>query len=354
METGLTHTSEMTVEEHHLAVNVGSGDLPVLGTPVMMTLMENAAMLAVGNHLPEGSSTVGSEIASTHIRPTALGQKVRATAVLTAIDGRKLSFDIKAEDDNGIIGEGHHTRFIVDKERFMKKITILCFVLLCMVLSTKAGEPLRISILGDSYSTFEGYITPATNEPWYFLPDSPGKCKDNDVERVEQTWWHQLIERMGAKLELNNSYSGSPIGYTGYVERPGNGHANYKPRSFITRAPNLGNPDLILVCAATNDSWDGEQLGIWKYSDWQEHDLYTFRPAMAKFCHEMKRLYPTTRIVFILNSELKEDFTDAIHVILKHYGIECLDLHDIDKQAGHPSVKGMKAFADQVYHYLCK
>lgn len=122
METGLTHTSEMTVDERHLAINVGSGDLEVLGTPIMMTLMENAAMLAVSKELPEGSSTVGSEISSTHIRPTALGQKVRATAVLTAIEGRKLSFDIKAEDDNGVIGEGHHTRFIVDRERFMAKI----------------------------------------------------------------------------------------------------------------------------------------------------------------------------------------------------------------------------------------
>lgn len=122
MELRLTHTSEMTVEEKHLASYVGSGDLPVLGTPVMMALMENAAMLAVSKELPDGSSTVGSEITSTHIRPTALGQTVRATAVLTAIDGRKLSFDIKAEDDNGLIGEGHHTRYIVDRERFMAKI----------------------------------------------------------------------------------------------------------------------------------------------------------------------------------------------------------------------------------------
>lgn len=122
MQTGLTHTSQITVERQHLAVNVGSGDLEVLGTPVMMTLMENAAMLAVSSHLPEGSTTVGSEISSTHIRPTALGQTVRATAVLTSAEGRKLTFCVKAEDDKGIIGEGHHTRYIVDKEKFMAKL----------------------------------------------------------------------------------------------------------------------------------------------------------------------------------------------------------------------------------------
>lgn len=219
---------------------------------------------------------------------------------------------------------------------------------------TPLDSPLRITIFGDSYSTFEGYITPYTNEPWYFYPDSPGKCKDNDVTRADQTWWYQLIERMGARLETNNSYSGSTIGYTGYIIPETGKHDDYKPRSFITRAPNLGNPDLILCCAGTNDSWDGEEIGEYKYSDWTEQDLYTFRPAMAKFCSEIKRLYPTTRFVFILNCDLKPETNESVHTILEHYGMECLDLQGIDKQAGHPSVKGMKQFADQVYEYLMK
>lgn len=212
----------------------------------------------------------------------------------------------------------------------------------------------RIAIFGDSYSTFEGYITPSTNEPWYFLPDSPGKCKDNDVTRADQTWWYQLIERLGAQLEINNSYSGSTIGYTGYIIPETGKHDDYKPRSFITRAPNLGNPDLILCCAGTNDSWDGEEVGEYKYSNWTEEDLYTFRPAMAKFCTEIQRLYPKSRFVFILNCDLKPETVESVHTILKHYGMECLDLKGIDKQQGHPSVKGMKQFADQVYDYLTK
>lgn len=235
----------------------------------------------------------------------------------------------------------------------MKKI-LFSFALLLLCLNIFADNKLRISILGDSYSTFEGYITPDTNEPWYYLPDSPGKAKENDVDAVEQTWWWQVIQRLDAELVINNSYSGSPIGYTGYIEKEGEGHADYKPRSFITRAPNLGDPDLILICGGTNDSWDGEEIGEYKFSDWTEADLYTFRPAMAKLCDLMKQLYPQKRMLFIINSELKEDFVESMHLILNKYNIECLDLHDIDKQWGHPSQAGMKAFADQVVEYLSK
>lgn len=122
LEIGLNHTCTKAVEEHHLAVNVGSGDLRVLATPMMMALMEEAAMLAVASHLPEGSTTVGGHIASSHLKPTAHGRKVSATATLTAVDGRKLTFMVKAFDEDGLIGEGEHLRFIVDRERFMSRL----------------------------------------------------------------------------------------------------------------------------------------------------------------------------------------------------------------------------------------
>lgn len=118
----IRHTSELKVEEKHLAMNVGSGDLPVLATPMMMALMENAAMLAVAPHLPEGSTTVGGHIESSHLRPTPLGGVVRATATQTKEEGRKLTFHIIAEDENGVVGEGEHLRFVVDKERFLAKL----------------------------------------------------------------------------------------------------------------------------------------------------------------------------------------------------------------------------------------
>lgn len=123
LKSGLTHTSTLHVTADRLAVNVGSGDLPVLATPAMLALMENAAMMAVASCLPDGSTTVGGHISSSHLRPTAEGGVVEATAILTAVEGRKLTFHIVAKDANGdVIGEGEHLRFVVDKEKFLSKL----------------------------------------------------------------------------------------------------------------------------------------------------------------------------------------------------------------------------------------
>lgn len=122
METGLTHQSSITVATSHLACTLGSGDLQVLATPAMLALMENAAMLAVAPHLAHGESTVGGFISSSHIRPTGLGHTVTATAELVEIKGRKLKFKVSACDDNGLIGEGEHLRFIISKDQFMQKV----------------------------------------------------------------------------------------------------------------------------------------------------------------------------------------------------------------------------------------
>ena len=122
METGLSHTSRLTVDNTNTAIALGSGDMPVLATPAMMALMENAAMLAVKNHLPEGSTTVGGHIESSHLKPSPIGAEVEATATLDKIDGRKLYFSVVARQGNDVIGEGKHLRFIVDRERFLSKL----------------------------------------------------------------------------------------------------------------------------------------------------------------------------------------------------------------------------------------
>ena len=112
----------MTVGDADTAVVQGSGDMAVLATPRMTALMENAAMLAVAASLPEGSTTVGGHISTSHLRPTAVGAVVEATAVLESVDGRKLSFSVRATQDGVTIGEGTHLRFIVDRERFLAKL----------------------------------------------------------------------------------------------------------------------------------------------------------------------------------------------------------------------------------------
>lgn len=122
MQTGITHTCSQTVEEKDLALNVGSGDLRVLATPAMLALMEKAAMLAVAPQLPEGSTTVGGFISASHVKPTAPGRTVSATAVLTKEEGRKLTFSVSAHDETGLIGEGEHVRYVVDREKFMSRL----------------------------------------------------------------------------------------------------------------------------------------------------------------------------------------------------------------------------------------
>ena len=122
VEVGLKHTSELTVTDAVTAVRMGSGDMPVLATPAMMALMENAAMLAVADDLPEGSTTVGGHIASSHLRPSKIGDVVRAVAEVMKVDGRKIEFKVSAYSGDVLLGEGTHLRFVVDRERFMSKI----------------------------------------------------------------------------------------------------------------------------------------------------------------------------------------------------------------------------------------
>ena len=121
MNIGLNYTSTTTVENSNTALALGSGDMEVFATPAMVALMENAAMNAVAAHLEAGQTTVGSQITTTHIKPSALGATITATATLTAVEGRKLTFAVEAHDGETLIGSGTHTRYIVSRERFLSK-----------------------------------------------------------------------------------------------------------------------------------------------------------------------------------------------------------------------------------------
>lgn len=122
MEKGLKHISTTTVTAANTALTMGSGDMEVFATPAMVALIENAAMKAVAPHLPEGSTTVGAMMQTSHIKPSAPGETVTAEAVLQEVDGRKLTFRVTASDSDGTIGEGIHIRYIVDRERFLSRL----------------------------------------------------------------------------------------------------------------------------------------------------------------------------------------------------------------------------------------
>ena len=215
---------------------------------------------------------------------------------------------------------------------------ILSALLMLIAMGANAQCKKIVAIFGDSYSTFENYLSCDTNAVWYFQ----GKQKKTDVTDVEQTWWHLLLKEKGWKLECNNSFSGSTICYTGYRKE------DYQNRSFHNRLRYLGSPDIILVFGATNDCWAKSPIGDYKYSDWTKKDLYSFRPAMAAMCDGLKKRYPNVDIYFIMNCDLTETITTSCRTICNHYGIPMIELHDVDKINGHPSIKGMKTIAEQV------
>ena len=123
LQEGLQHVSELTVSADVTALEMGSGDMAVLATPAMMALMENAAMLAVAPHLPQGCTTVGGHIASSHLRPSKIGDTVTATATVTRVDGKKIEFKVEARCGDTLLGEGTHLRFIVDREQFLARLS---------------------------------------------------------------------------------------------------------------------------------------------------------------------------------------------------------------------------------------
>ncbi len=122
MEIGLKYQSRVVVSEDNTALNLGSGDMEVFATPAMIALMENAAMNAVASSLAEGATTVGTMMRSSHVKASAVGATITAEAELVAVEGRRLTFTVKAWDEMGTIGEGEHERFIVDRERFLSKL----------------------------------------------------------------------------------------------------------------------------------------------------------------------------------------------------------------------------------------
>lgn len=121
LEAGLKGQQEIIVTEEVTAKQVGSGTLPVFATPAMISLMENTAYKSVADYLEEGCGTVGTLMNVSHIAATPVGMKVTCETELVKVDGRALTFTVKAYDECGLIGEGTHERFIIVEEKFLAK-----------------------------------------------------------------------------------------------------------------------------------------------------------------------------------------------------------------------------------------
>lgn len=122
IKPGLTGHSEMVVGSNDTAPRVGSGRIAVMATPVMINLVEEAALAAIEHLLPEGKQSLGTHLDISHIAATPVGMKVTAEAELIEVDGRKLVFAIRAHDEMDLIGEGRHERVVVTAASFQARI----------------------------------------------------------------------------------------------------------------------------------------------------------------------------------------------------------------------------------------
>lgn len=122
ISVGLKGTTELLVGEEHTAPRIGSGRVHVLATPVMINLIEAAALAAVEHLLPPGHQSLGTHLDVSHVAATPVGVRVTAEAEVTAIDGRLITFRVAAHDEIDLIGDGTHQRVVVNLERFDKRV----------------------------------------------------------------------------------------------------------------------------------------------------------------------------------------------------------------------------------------
>ena len=122
LHPGMTGSAELTVGEEHTAPSIGSGRVHVLATPVMINLMEAAALDAIEHALPEGYQSLGTHLNVRHIAATPVGMKVRALAEVTAVSGRSVRFAVTVKDEVDLIGDGTHERVVVNVAKFDQRV----------------------------------------------------------------------------------------------------------------------------------------------------------------------------------------------------------------------------------------
>ncbi|MEO0830640.1 MAG: thioesterase family protein [Pseudomonadota bacterium] len=122
LKVGATGEARLVVGTNDTAPRVGSGRIAVLATPVMISLIEEAALAAVEDLLPEGKQSLGTHLDVSHVAPTPIGMTVEARAELTAIEGTRLVFQVEARDSGGVVGEGRHERVVVTEASFVARV----------------------------------------------------------------------------------------------------------------------------------------------------------------------------------------------------------------------------------------
>ena len=204
----------------------------------------------------------------------------------------------------------------------------------------------NLFILGDSYSTFKGYIP--REDAFYYYPEetTPPSVK---TMRLEETWWQRFISATDAKLVRNDSWSGSTISYTGYLgDCSGTSSFIYRYRALRDEGyfEKIG-VNTVIVFGGTNDSWVPAPLGEDRgYAT--EEDLYYALPAISCLMNEMKADLVGARIVFVANCDINEKIVARMKEEGARLGIEVVELSGIEKIDDHPTPSGMAKICDQL------
>lgn len=204
----------------------------------------------------------------------------------------------------------------------------------------------NIFIMGDSYSTYKGYIPSG-----YHFYYSDEREQAPIVKGVEKTWWNILSNEKNFKIILNDSFSGSTICNT--VREALTVESSFVSRIDKYIAENFfaeNKIDKVFIFGGTNDSWIGSPIGELKYSDWTAEDLKYVLPAFCYLIDRVKKVVEDTTV--IINTGLKEEITNGFIEACKNLEVKYLCLKEIDKEKGHPTELGMRQIANQVIECL--
>ena len=206
----------------------------------------------------------------------------------------------------------------------------------------------NVFIMGDSYSTYEGYIPDG-----YHFYYSDERMDPPIVKGVEKTWWNIMANENNLNITLNDSFSGSTICNT--VRETLTVESSFVSRidKYITEKVFAeSNINTMFIFGGTNDSWIDAPIGNLKYCDWTDDELKCVLPA---FCYLINRAKEVVAdVIVIINTDLKQEITKGFIEACEKKEIKYLCLKEIDKENGHPTELGMKQISEQVTECLHK
>ena len=225
---------------------------------------------------------------------------------------------------------------------------------------TAVGASLRVSVMGDSYTSWK-----PSDLPGHYAQSCLGNASGYGfgfagMTDVSQTYWMQFINHIGGVLEVNNAWECSCLTLTDSETQSGAG--NYRA-GFVNadRIDDIGEPDVLVICGGMNDAWgtgvNGTvELGEYQYSDWTSSDLKKFRPALAYLIDHQKTAHPNMEIVLVINAceslgesrGLDTSWCASMQAIAEHYGVLSVAISGVEMTGWHPTVAGAATMAAQI------